>query len=333
MAHELTIRKNGKAEIMYVGDAPWHNLGTKVEGVPTIEEAIKAAGLDWTVNLKPLFLGTEGDDQTMALDESQKVPAKATVRSDNNNVLGVVGLNYRPLQNIEAFKFFQTFLDSKAATLETAGSLKGGKRVWILAKIAIPAQEVVPGDKVEQYVLLSNSHDGTTAIRVGFTAIRVVCNNTLSVAEMPGVSKLISIKHVGNPAETLEAIKEIMDLAGRQFTATVEQYRKLAAMPVSIIDLEKYVRIAFNLKEEDSDGRSSKVVQAVTRLFQTGRGAEMDGVKGTMWAAYNAATEYIQYERGKSEDTRLDSTWFGDGAAINKRAFLTAVEMAEKVAA
>lgn len=329
MAHELSIN-NGQAEMMFVGDAPWHKLGKQVPKTITIAEAIKAAGLDWSVVLKPLF--TQDEDGLLT---DKQAPAMATVRSDNGRILGVVGQQYKVLQNSEAFAFFQPFLDSGAAHLETAGALKHGKRVWVMAKVDGGKADVVGGDSVEQYILLSNSHDGSLAIRVGFTNVRVVCNNTLTAAEGENSgSKLIRIKHTGNPQEALQMVQEAMNLAKAEFETTVEQYKKMAATKINRADMEKFIRVVFNLKSEESAERTSKVLESVLRLAENGRGTNIEGVKGTMWGLYNAATEYVAHERGRSEDSRLDSTWFGTGATINKKAFETAMEMvAEKVAA
>lgn len=319
MSHEID-NSLGKPAMMYVGDAPWHNLGTKVEAGITTEQAILAAGLNWQVGLKDLFTA-----------DQEKVPALATYRQDTNAILGVVGPGYKPLQNADAFKFFNTFLENKAASLETAGALRGGQRVWILAKIASAPVKIVGDDVVEKYVLLSNSHDGTMAVRVGFTPIRVVCNNTLTFAHNDKASQLLRVKHVGNVATTLEKIKEVMNLADQQFEATAEQYRLLAKMNVNEADLRKYVSIVFATKEE-SENAGAKVFGKIQELFESGRGNALPGVKGTMWAGYNAITEYLQYGRGKTEESRLDNMWFGSAVSINKKALDAAVMMA-KIAA
>src|SRR5262249_54293695 len=157
------------------------------------EEGIKQAGLDWPVELRPLFTA-----------EGKKAPAFAAVRTDKGSILGVVGEKYRPLQNAEAFKWFQPFLDAGQASLETAGSLAEGKKVWVLAKLNRSPVVIGSGDEVEKFLLLSNGHDGSLAVRVGFTPIRVVCANTLGMAHCGGESQLIRLKHSRHVAENLE---------------------------------------------------------------------------------------------------------------------------------
>jgi phage/plasmid-like protein (TIGR03299 family) len=309
--------------LMYVGEAPWHKLGKGFIVPPTLEEAIIAAGLNWKVGTKPLFTA-----------QNEKVEAMATFRESDQKILGVVGPKYTPLQNDEAFKFFTPFIDGKEATIECAGSLHGGRKVFILAKINRDPLKIVGDDTVEKYILLSNSHDGTLAVRAGFTPIRVVCNNTLQLAHSEGTSQLLRIRHTKSVVENLEKVQEIMNIANASFEATAEQYRLLAQTDIDQKTLAKYVKIVFAQKiAEEGDAESkSRVSEAVTKLFETGRGMDLPGVRGTYWAAYNAVTEYIQYERGNNEATRLDQTWFGAGAQLNKKALQTAIVMVQAAA-
>ena len=172
MAHEVE-------SIMYVGDAPWHGLGVAIpEGKKlSIEEAIRAAGLDWEVELRHIFAK---DGRGIPLGILNRY---VTYRKSDNTVLGIVGKDYHALQNRDAFKWFQPFLESGEATIETAGSLKGGSRVWVIARIRRDPLVVGKEDVMEHFVLLSNSHDGSLAVRVGFTP-SVWCATTPSVLLM-----------------------------------------------------------------------------------------------------------------------------------------------------
>lgn len=317
MAHEVE-------QMFVVGAAPWHNLGRKFEVPPSLEEALVAAGLDWKVTTEPLFSS-----------QQEQVEAMLTRRSSDNSILGVVGPSYVPLQNTEAFDFFKPFIDEKAAAIETAGSLRHGKRVWVLAKINRDPMVIKGNDVVEKYVLLSNSHDGTLAVRVGFTPVRVVCNNTLSMAISSEASKLIRIKHTKNVAANLESVQEIMNLADSEFEATAQQYRMLTQKDINSKDLEKYVKIVFNTTQKlaevggDLSSLSNKrILEQVIPLFEKGRGNDMKEIKGTYWAAYNAVNEYLQYERGTDNQNRMDNMWFGDSARLNKKALETALILA-----
>lgn len=317
MAHEVE-------SMMYVGQEPWHGLGTKIPADKKlkIDQAIVAAGLDWTVSLRPVF--THNDVSGMA-----RIPDyHAVYRTTDHSVLGIVGADYVPLQNRESFTWFQPFLDEGEATLETAGSLKKGRRVWVLARIKRDEFAVSGKDEVANYILLSNSHDGSLAVRVGFTPIRVVCNNTLCLAHESKASKLLRVRHTTSLQENLAYIREIMNVANAEFQATAEQYQTLASKKIDLSDLERYVRHVFDLKEPS--GKNETIVPTVTHLFQHGRGSDLAGP--TYWGAYNAVTEYLNYFRGKSQDNRLDSLWFGNAGEINKKALNVALEAAQDAA-
>ncbi len=315
MPHEIET-------FMYAGETPWHGLGVQVDENIRIEEAIVAAGLNWNVAKRPMFvLGPDG--------QSIDTGVIATVRETDNMVLGT-GLSpaYEILQNTNSFNFFQPYLDSGEVKLHTAGSLRDGKRVFVLAEINRDPSVIVANDIVRKFILLSNSHDGSMAVRVGFTPIRVVCANTLAMAHGDANSKLIRVYHRGNIQQSLEQIRDTINIANQKFEATAEQYRTLAARNVDAATVKAYIQVVFNLKTGEDQQRTSQVEQAVTYNFENGRGNNVEGVRGTVWALYNAATEYLSYERGRTADTRMDQTWFGTGATINEKALKTALALA-----
>lgn len=316
MAHEIEV-VGGKARMFFVDRLPWHGFGQELTGNPTVAEAITAGGLDWEVELVPL----------VTADKSQAAPARAVRRVGDGQVLGVVGRGYHPLQNGSAFRFFQPFLDAGLATLHTGGSLSGGRKVWLLAWIEREPLVVGTDDEVRKFVLLSNSHDGTASIRVGFTPIRVVCANTLALAH-GGADRLIRVRHTRQLQGRLDALREVMDLADREFAATAERFRFLAGRDISRTDLDTYVRRVFGITAETPNGQQSRILGAVERLFETGRGSDLATAKGTWWGAYNAVTEFLAYERGRGQDTRLNSLCFGDSARRNVDALAAAVALA-----
>lgn len=309
---------DGVESMMFVGATPWHGLGVSMpEGTNlSLEKAIVAAGLDWEVELREIFTQ---DRRGAVLGISDYY---ATCRKTDNEILGVVGSGYRPLQNREAFAWFQPFLDEDMAIIETAGSLKRGRRVWVLARIKGEELRVKGDDVIQNYILLSNSHDGSLAVRVGFTPIRVVCMNTLTQAHESEASKLLRVKHTARIIENLEDIREIMNVAHGELKATVSQYNKLAEKDINQGDLAKYVKVVFDIKDAT---RSKKIIPEVVKLFESGRGSKLAGE--TYWGAYNAVNEYLNYKRGKTRDGRLDSLWFGEGSDINKKALNTALTM------
>jgi phage/plasmid-like protein (TIGR03299 family) len=232
VAHQLEVA-GGRAAMFWTGETPWHGLGRELPDCPTVADAIAAGGLDWEVELVPLVTG----------DRHQDAPARAVRRAGDGSVLGVVGRGYQPLQNRDAFAWFQPLLDAGLAALHTGGSLCGGRKVWVLARIERGPVVVGGDDVVQKFLLLSNSHDGTTRVRVGFTPIRVVCANTLALAHgAAGGGKLIRVRHTRQLRGSLDALREVIDLADRGFTATAGQFRFLAGRHLHRGDLDRYVR-------------------------------------------------------------------------------------------
>lgn len=321
MAHALEIN-NGRASMFYVAETPWHGLGQKVDENVTIEEGIDAAGLNWTVEL-----------HDMVTTSGLVVKDKAMVRSDKNVVLGTVGPRYTPLQNRTAFDFFQPYLDAKECHLHTAGSLHEGRKVWVLAKINRDNMKIVKNDEVAKFVLLSNSHDGTTSIRVGYTPIRVVCANTMAQAHGRGTSSLIRIRHTRSSKLNLEQVRETMNLIDATFEATAEQYRFLASRNFNQRDIQAYVKRMLDVAEtpdEDISTRTKNIIADVMERID-GPMQSIDGVRGTWWAAYNGVNERLNYEAGRNASNRMDSLWFGANATLNDRALTTALEFANAV--
>ena len=311
-------------EMFSVGQRPWHGLGKVVTEAPSIEEAIILANLGWTVETKKI-----------KTEDEKFIPGKkAVVRSDNNDCLGIVSDGYKVLQNTEAFKFFEPFIENNMATLETAGSLFNGRKVFILAKIA--GDDMVIDEKyndtVEKYILLSNAHDASSAVRVGFTSVRVVCNNTLTCAEESKDSQLIRVHHTGKLVENMEQLRNTMDLVNQQFIATEEMYKQLASMPYNTGDLEKYIKRIFSKKslekmyETPSEYSEEEVSKARKRLIQRAEEVfEMEPVHNR-WTMYNAVNYYFNHDKGRTLETTYNSMWFGDTKRLDKKAFALAFE-------
>jgi phage/plasmid-like protein (TIGR03299 family) len=304
--------------MFYVKETPWHGLGTKLDGSPLLSQAIDASGLDWDVGLKRLVTV-----------DGESVAANATYRKSDGSILGVVGPRYLPLQNRDAFNWFQPFIDSGLASLHTAGSLFNGKKVWVLAEIQREQSEIVPGDSVAKFILLSNSHDGSTAIRVGFTPIRVVCANTLAAAHSKLTSKLIRIRHTVSSKINLEMLRSIMDVINSEFEATAEQYRFLASRNFNKKDIAAYVKRVLGVStSEDLEipTRTKNIMDEIMSKIEGGIGQENPSVTGTWWAAYNGVTEYLSYSKGRNAQNRIDSLWFGPAGNQNYRALELALE-------
>src|SRR5262245_49981431 len=314
MAHEIET-------MAYFETRPWHRLGTALEEADLYDwsSASRKAGLDWEVELVPL----------VTADNQARVTHRAVRRTSDSRVLGVVGPRYAPLQNKDAFAWFQPFLDAKEAALHTAGSLKSGSRIWVLAKLNRDPLVIAEGDEVEKFLLLSHGHDGSLAVRCGFTPVRVVCQNTLSMAHGSDASKLIRLKHTKDVLENLANVREIMALANAEFEATAEQYRRLARKSVNQADLRKYVRRVLKVEDEqEASSRLKNLMEEIVGLAEAGRGNNLPSIRGTYWSAYNGVSEWLTYSRGRSEDNRLNSLWFGDSALTNRHALEVALDMA-----
>lgn len=288
----------------------WHGLGNVIGDAPSIEEGIIQAGLDWEVETRDMWTTTERFGNTPVPER------KAVVRMSDDSILGTVGPDWTPLQNVKAFQFFEPLMTSGAIELEAAGSLKKGRVVWVLGKFKDEG-EVVDGDKVRSYLLLSNAHDGSRAVTVQLTDIRVVCWNTLSMAHSlgdKGAEQSLRVRHMPNVVLGLDAVQRIIDCRSRQFQLSLNKYRKLASQKLPIEGLAKYVKEVLRLEDVQpkagKKAREPRVIPVIEELFLHGIGNEIPEIRGTYWAAFNAITEWQDYYRGK-EENRLFYSWFG----------------------
>lgn len=330
MAHDLNF-ENGEASLVYVGDVPWHGLGTRLESAPaTAQEAITAAHLDWQVELRPVYAGGKG--------MFYNIPSRqAVVRADqwgqeNCPVYGLVGPEYVPLQNRDAFTFFDPVVGSGAVSYETAGSLGKGERVWVLARVkGAKGEFAIKGkDVVQKYLLLANGHDGRTAVRVRFTPVRVVCQNTLSFALAEG-SDRFKIYHNPGMHRRLEDARDSVKAILGYYDDIEKRFQEFANFEMTGNRIDQYVHGVFptparkrgqsersfeEAKEKVSATRSDAI-----RLFENGRGNAEPGIRGTLWAAYNGVTELIDHHsRFTTPWQRMNSICFGDGERLKHRA-------------
>ena len=313
MSHEIET-------MAYFGATPWHKLGTPLstDDLYDWQSACVKSGLDWEAELVPL----------LTADTQAKVEHQAVRRKSDNRILGVVGPKYHVLQNRAAFQWFQPFLDAREASLNTAGSLCEGSRVWVLAKLSRDPLVIAPGDEVEKLILLSHGHDGSLAVRVGFTPIRVVCANTLALAHRADASRLIRLKHTKDLHENLANVREVMNVANQEFEATAEQYRLLARKSINQADLRRYVKKVLKVEDDKISTRMKNTIEEILGKCESGKGNDLPSVRGTLWTAYNGFNEWLAYDRGHNQQNRLNSLWFGDSANVNRFALETALAMA-----
>ena len=238
MAHDICVH-NGEASMMYAGETPWHKLGTKLDGPVTSAEAIKAAKLGWEVVKRPIY--AVGDGCMFPIPDKEAVLRKGEPGKPDGPVFGVVSKHYTPFQNTEAFEFFDSIVEGKQAIYHTAGALGKGERVWILAKL--PGSIRVVGDDItDKYLLLSNSHDASSAIQVKFTPIRVVCQNTLTMALTGGS---IRIAHTRAIEEQLEQAKELLGLVQDRYADIEESFKAMARVQMDSRRLDNYLNSVF----------------------------------------------------------------------------------------
>jgi len=318
--------------MMYVGEVPWHGFGHYVgDSNVDSDTAIQCAGLDWKVEKRSLT--------TPAADGSLiEIPThRAVVRATDDKVLGVVGKGYGVFQNRDAFKFLDGLVDDGSLRYHTAGSLKDGKHIWILAQF--DRLEVVKGDFVDMFLLLYNTHDGSKKIRALETATRVVCANTAQQALREGKGKGIGIRHTTHAIERLEEAKEVLiasrkrakvfgrfakNLAKFKFNGTLWTQFSETLFPQVIVEDGKGTKLGKTLR----DNQRNKL----TELFESGRGQEIKGVGGTAWAAYNATVEYANYFRGAAkkegaQERRFESSLFGSGSEFIDKGVIKLADM------
>jgi len=314
MAHNIY-----KSKVAYAGEKPWHGIGTELDRPATAAEAIAAAGLNYRVAKVEL-------QTTNGIMLNRHV---ATVNMEDSTVLGVVGPDYQVLQNKDAFGFFDSVVGEGQAVYHVAGALGKGERIWILAKLPEPLV-IAREDIVEKYLLLTNSHDGTSAMRMYFTPVRVVCQNTL-IASQKDARDGIAIRHSGNMDAKVDEARRLLGISVHFYNAFEEQAQAMVSRQMNNNDLSLYYK---SLLFTDPKKADSKVLKArmndFKALFENGAGNNIPGVKGTLWAAYNSVTEYTDWQRtvrGADEDptNKLRSIWLGAGAALKQRALAEAL--------
>src|SRR4051812_5301319 len=294
----------------FVRTPAWHRLGVVLPEAPSVREAIRHARLDWSVRLDPVAAIVNGSlfgtgrvlPSDIAVKELES--HRAVVRASDDSVLGVVGAGYTPLQNDKAFAFFEPFVASGACSLEVAGSLKGGRRVWVLARINGTDAEVVDRDAVRGYFLLSTAHDGSQAVRCQYTTIRVVCWNTLSRADRradAGLEDCVRVRHTAKVEAGLALVRRTVDMASRTFAATVDDFRRMAGKRLPVDGLQKYVDQVLGIAPDTYvRGKKPRAYVQILEAYYNAPGSTLGGVRDTYWGAYNALTDWVDHRRGRA---------------------------------
>jgi phage/plasmid-like protein (TIGR03299 family) len=333
MAHELMFKDDGSAAMMYVGEVPWHGLGQQLDAPPTAEEGIKAARLDWRVAKKSIYAMSEG--VWYEIPDRYAVVREDLWGSEQCPIFATVSENYVPLQNNEAFRFFDGLIDRRLATYETAGALGEGERVWVMAKLK---EDICIGgkDEVQRYILLANGHNAATAVRIILTPIRVVCQNTLTWAVETGMAEF-RVHHGADMHKKLDAARGQLDAVLRQYELLAERFGEMVKHSMPNQDFQKYLDLVFplptrgRLSERNYDAAIAEVEcrkKGCAELFESGKGNTEPGIRGSLWAAYNGVTDWADHRmRFRSPYQRFNSIFFGESGRIKTRALRNALEL------
>lgn len=318
MAHELEM-VNGKASMAYAksGGTPWHNLGVAVDDNLSPQEMLQVANLDWMVEAVETYADYEG----------KKVPTgtKALIRDVDGKVLAPhIGTDWNPVQNHEAFAFFNDFVNEGDATMETAGSLKDGRLVWAMAKLS-ESFELFNGDRVESYLLFTNPHQYGKCIDIRFTPIRVVCNNTLTLSLKGKSDLMVKVNHARE--FNADLVKQTLGVANKKMTDYKEAAQFLGKKKMKMDDYSEYLQKLFPITGQNKKNKElSRPAQTVMSILESQPGAEF--AEGSWWQGFNSATYYIDHLAGNSADTRLQSAWYGSNRQKKVDALNMALEMA-----
>lgn len=332
MAHELEFI-DGKAQMAYAGEVPWHGFGTAVDPNLTPKQMMVAAGLDWTVSKHKLFAHlTDPADGKVKSYPSNRM---ALVRDTDNTILTVVGENWKPTQNEEAFSFFNKF-HSAGAKMETAGSLFGGRRVWCLARLgaSFTVGGKSTGDTTNGYLLFSLPHELGNSIQVRTTSVRVVCNNTLTWSLNGKTDSEYRQSHANH--FDFDQAKEVVELANQRIVDQGKWSEKLLKQKFSDQDAIRFFSelvsddtLAEFIEDEEELKFQAQFLNGNSRLgnilnsYKNAPGA----TPGNAWGVLNSITHFVDHVSGNRSETRLNSAWYGTGNNLKVQAVQKLEEM------
>ena len=318
-------------KMAYTGEAPWHELGSRLPAKQPIEVWATQAGMDWTIRETPVrYLADEAkaDDQLRACTDM-----KVLYRSDSQAALSVVSNRYKVVQPRAVLEFYRDLTQVSGYELETAGVLKEGRKFWALARTG-KENKLKGDDLVQGYILLATSCDGTLATTATPTTVRVVCANTLAIAlqNANGTNGAVKVPH--STTFDPQVVKSQLGIAVSQWEGFMYRMKELSERKVKTLEAEKYLQRVICLSDAAASPNermaNATALKKVHALFSgEGRGSDMSSAKGTAWGLLNAVTQFVDHERrARSKDFRLDSAWFGAGAALKERALKEALLLA-----
>ncbi len=329
MAHGL-INKGINTTFVSRKELPWHRLGKIVDAM-TSEEAIKLGGLNFEVGLSPIYsigqklerdslskydniIRTSNESNIKIYSNATVIKNKfATIRTDTMQPLGIVGSRYQPIQNIEAFNFFDSFIGEGHTQYETVGALGNGEVIFITAKL--PDYIKVNGENIDNYLLFTMAHDGSGAIQVLFTPIRVVCNNTLSLA-LGSCSNKVTFRHTKSAKDKLRNLDKVLNMTNENAINLSKSFNRLQDIRVSDIEMEKLTMEVLNILPMKETGKlstkSKNILENVLNYYQFGLG--QSEIKGTAWGVLNGITGYLQNVKNyRSDENSFNATFIKSG--------------------
>lgn len=320
MSHEIET-------MAYANETPWHGLGARVDANTSVDEMLVAAGLDWTIEKRRVFV--ELGDGTM-----KRMPIqRALVRSSDNKIMDLCGDIWKPLQNRDTMEFFREYTEAGGARLETAGSLQGGKTIWALASINA-GFTIKSTDHVKGYILLVSPHQVGKCISVRTTTVRVVCANTLALAERKNPE---AYRQSHMTAFDVNRAREAIGLAREQVEQAALDAKALSQLAMSEFDTVRYLATFFqpspDAEKEEEHVKSlldvpeamNKQMQSIFGAIKNAPGAE----EGTAWGVLNGVTYWADHLSGYKAESRLASAWIGKNGKLKEKVYAGLLEMAD----
>ncbi|WP_417502250.1 DUF932 domain-containing protein [Marinobacter sp.] len=315
----------------YVGQTPWHGLGSQLPEHQPLEVWAKAAGMDWTIESSPVHYITAGNrpmGDLLAYPEQQVL-----YRSDTKAPLSVVSRRYQVVQPEEILAFYRDLTEQAGFELDTAGVLKGGRKMWALARTGQTG--VLAGeDRINGYLLLATACDGTMATTAQFTSVRVVCNNTLAVSLAEQGARKVTVPH--STRFDADRVKQQLGISVAGWHGFMDRLKALSDRPVTSKEAERFIERILVPEGLDQwrkrfrkDAAVPRAMKQVHDLYQgQGRGSYLPSANGTAFGLLSAVTEFVDHERrARNTDYRLDSAWFGPGAQLKQTAFEEALAL------
>ena len=294
-----------------VREKPWHGLGTIVKEAPTSADAIRLAGLDWSVVQEPIYTNFN-----RVVDGY-----RANVRSSDRKVLGVVSDRYKVVQNVDAFSFTDELL-GKGVRYETAGSLQEGKKVWLLARL--PREYIIAGERISPYLVFSNTHDGSGSVKVAITPVRVVCNNTLNLA-LGTAKRSFSMIHTGNIQDKIQEAKDTLFLAEEYMDCLGVEFERLRRQKITDAQVKEYIEMLLPMEKEPTPIQSKNIIRLREDMMKRYYDApDLQKVGNNAYRFLNAVSDFATHSDPLRRTANYNENLFArtvDGNPIIDRAY------------